>query len=54
MIAQSNYGDAITVEMHRWYAVIREHETVLKVIAISSPGEGLDTFDSVEEFEASL
>jgi hypothetical protein len=49
MIAQSNYGGAITLDQHRWYVVIREDDTVLAVIGQTMDGPAI--YDSVEEWE---
>lgn len=50
MIAESNYGDAITIEMHYYYAVIREADVVLAVVGQNGEfGPGVALFDSIEE-----
>lgn len=52
MIAQSNYGDAITIEMHYYYAVIREADEVLAVVGQDGGfGPGVALFDSIEQCE---
>jgi hypothetical protein len=50
----SNYGDPITVDMHRWYAVLREGETVIGVIGNDQPGEGPSFYDSLEEWNEAV
>jgi hypothetical protein len=49
-IAESNYGDAVTVELHRHHAVLREDKQVIGVIG--TEGGELKMYDSLEQWEA--
>jgi hypothetical protein len=49
-IAESNYGDAVTVELHRHHAVLREDKCVVGVIG--TEGGDLRMYATLEEWEA--
>lgn len=41
----------VTIDMHRWYAIVKDGDEVIGVIGATSPMDGLVRYESKEEWE---